>query len=61
MLKKEVIMFYRVLRKVGRTAIMIKKILTLKVVFNNVLGTKKYRKVTTIPKNKICVLGISKL
>lgn len=43
---------------------MIKKIvkfLTLKVEFSNLLGSHKYIKTTSIPKSKICVLGISKL
>ena len=40
---------------------MIKKFLTLKVVFDNVLSVQKYKKETKIPKNNICVLGISKL
>lgn len=40
---------------------MIKKLLTLKVTFSNVLGLQKYTKKTTVPKGKVCVLGISKL
>ncbi len=45
----------------GQIFIMIKKILTLKVVFNNVLSKQKYKKETKISKGKICILGISKL
>ncbi len=40
---------------------MIKRILTLKVTFDNVLSIQKYKKETKIPKENICVLGISKL
>lgn len=40
---------------------MIKKLLTLRVTFNNILGLQKYTKLTKIPKEKVCVLGISKL
>lgn len=40
---------------------MIKKVLTLRVKFNNILGAQKYKKETIIPKEKTCVLGISKL
>lgn len=38
-----------------------KRILTLRVVFDNILGSQKYKKETKIPKESICVLGISKL
>lgn len=39
----------------------LKKILTLKVAFNNILSIQKYKKETKIPKDNVCVLGISKL
>lgn len=46
---------------IGQVLIMIKRILTLKVVFDNILSSQKYKKETKIPKENICVLGISKL
>lgn len=48
-------------KEVGQALMMIKRILTLKVVFNNILSSQKYKKETKIPKESICVLGISKL
>lgn len=39
----------------------IRKIITFTVTLNNILGTKKYSKETKVPKDEICVLGISKL
>ena len=46
---------------IGQVLIMIKRILTFKVVFNNLLSSQKYKKETKIPKGNICILGISKL
>lgn len=40
---------------------MIRKLLTLKIVFDNILSIQKYKKETQIPKEKICVLGVTKL
>lgn len=54
-------MIKRILKKIGQGYKMIKKILTLKVVFSNILSSQKYKKETRIPKKNICVLGISKL
>jgi len=48
-------------KRIGQVFIMIKRILTLRVVFDNILGSQKYKKETKIPKESICVLGISKL
>ena len=39
----------------------IKRVLSLKVEFDNILGSQKYRKNTNIQKENICILGISKL
>jgi hypothetical protein len=39
----------------------IKKVLTSKVVLDDVLSFNKYDNSTVIPKENICVLGISKL
>lgn len=55
------IMRKKLLRGTRQGLNMIKKFLTLKVVFDNVLSVQKYKKETKIPKNNICVLGISKL
>lgn len=49
------------LRKNWQVIKMIKKILTLQIVFNNILSIQKYKKETKIPKENTCVLGISKL
>lgn len=39
----------------------IKKVLTSRVILDDVLSFDKYNKSTTISKNDICVLGISRL
>ena len=49
------------MKRIRQVLQMIKKILTLKIVFNNILSIQKYKKETKIPKENICVLGISKL
>ncbi len=54
-------MLRQTLKGVWQTIIMIKKLLTLTVAFDNILGLQKYKKETKVPKEKICVLGISKL
>lgn len=54
-------MIKKILKRIGQGYTMIKRILTLKVVFNNILSSKKYKKETRIPKENICVLGSSKL
>lgn len=54
-------MYRKKWKKVGQGLIMLKKILTLKVAFDNILGVQKYKKETRIPKDNICVLGISRL
>lgn len=54
-------MIKQVWKGIGQVLIMIKKILTLRVVFDNILSSQKYKKETKIPKESICVLGISKL
>lgn len=51
----------RILERIGQGFEMIKRILTLRVVFNDILSSQKYKKETKIPKENICVLGISKL
>ena len=51
----------RLLRGFRQGFNMIKKFLTLKVAFDNILSIQKYKKETRIPKKNICVLGISKL
>lgn len=56
-----IIMLRQTLKGVWQTIIMIKKLLTLTVAFDNILGLQKYKKETKVPKEKICVLGISKL
>lgn len=60
-MKNGIIMILQIQKGIGRALIMIKRILTLKVTFDNVLSIQKYKKVTKIPKENICVLGISKL
>ena len=55
------IMKRRLLRGFRQGFNMIKKFLTLKVAFDNILSIQKYKKETRIPKKNICVLGISKL
>lgn len=60
-LQKGVIMNKNIFIRVGLVFDMIKRVLTLKVVFNNILSAKKYKKETKIPKKNICILGISKL
>lgn len=59
--KKGVTMVKQVWKGIGHVSIMIKRLLTLRVVFDNILGKQKYKKETKIPKENICVLGISKL
>lgn len=54
-------MLLQIWKGIGQVTIMIKRILTLKVVFYNLLSSQKYKKKTRIPKENICVLGISKL
>lgn len=54
-------MFKNIWRGIGQGLMMIKKILTLRIVFDSILSLQKYKKGTKIPKSKICVLGISKL
>lgn len=54
-------MLEQILKGIGRILIMIKKILTLKVVFENILSSQKYTKKTNVPKENISILGISKL
>lgn len=54
-------MLKQIWKRIGQVFIMIKRILTLRVVFDNILGSQKYKKKTKIPKESICVLGISKL
>lgn len=58
---KNRIIIKQALEGIGQFFIMIKRILTLKVTFDNILSIQKYKKVTKIPKASICVLGISKL
>lgn len=48
-------------KEIGQGLNMLRKILTLKIVFDNILSIQKYKKETKIPKDNICVLGISKL
>ncbi len=60
-MKNGFIMILQIQKGIGRALIMIKRILTLKVTFDNVLSIQKYKKETKIPKENICVLGISKL
>ena len=52
-------MLKQIWKRIGQVFIMIKRILTLRVVFDNILGSQKYKKETKIPKESICVLGIS--
>ena len=52
-------MLKQIWKRIGQVFIMIKRI--LRVVFDNILGSQKYKKETKIPKESICVLGISKL
>ena len=54
-------MLKQIWKRIGQVFIMIKRILTLRAVFDNILGSQKYKKETKIPKESICVLGISKL
>lgn len=54
-------MLRKIWKEIGQALIMMKRILTLKVVFDNILGIQKYKKETKIPKENICVLGISRL
>jgi len=60
-MEKGVIMVKQTWKGIGQVFTMIKRVLTLKVVFNNILSSQKYKKETKIPKENICVLGISRL
>ena len=58
---KRITIIKQMCEEIERGVIVIKKILTLIVVFDNILSVQKYKKETKIPKEDICVLGISKL
>lgn len=50
-----------ILKEIRQGLKMIKKILTLRIKFNEILSKEKYKKKTKISKEDICILGISKL
>ena len=50
-------MLKQIWKRIGQVFIMIKRILTLRVVFDNILGSQKYKKETKIPKRKYMRFG----
>lgn len=51
----------KILKEIRQGIKMIKKILTLRIKFNEILSKEKYKKETKVSKGDTCILGISKL
>lgn len=51
----------KLIKHTRRLFLMIKRLMTFRVKFINILGSQKYKKETKMNKERICVLGISKL